>query len=204
MSESARKKAASERIERERILSEGGNPDEAFLRKQRIESFEQSKEAFVKKQNEKQVEIINKLLEEEKTAKKSASKSHSHGRKLSSSKKTHKTKQLISTTHEETPVIKDPEDKLISVSGNNDDSRQVPSSQDGVSLCGDREALLVEPEIRGLWDKAQSSVGVVKRERSKMEVAMMQETLDKLKRSKITKQVVAGREFKVRKNVSCN
>ncbi len=213
-SEGAKKKAVKDRIERERILSEGGNPDQAFLRKQRIESFELSKEAFLKKQNEGKVEIINKLLEEEKILKKSAAKSHSHSpqessRKLSKLKKTSKTNQLSTTTHEEVPTIRDPEDKLISVSGNDEpvlDSHRLPSSQDGgVSGRGDGEAILVEPDIRGLWDQGHGSVGVVKRERSKVEVEMMEEALDKLKRSNITKQVVAGREFKVREGlISCS
>ena len=227
-SEGAKKKAVKDRIERERILSEGGNPDQEFLRKQRIESFELSKEAFLKKQNEGKVEIINKLLEEEKILKKSAAKSHSHSpqessRKLSKLKKTSKTNQLSTTTHEEVPTIRDPEDKLISVSGNDEPvlgSHGLPSSHgdgvsgrgdgvsgrgDGVSGRGDGEAILVEPDIRGLWDQGHGSVSVVKRERSKVEVEMMEEALDKLKRSNITKQVVAGREFKVREGlISCS
>ena len=81
--EKSKKRQIQDQREREQVLSEGGNPDETFLRRQRKESFELNKESFLKRQNERQVEIINRLLEEEKMLKKiekKIAKSHWHER----------------------------------------------------------------------------------------------------------------------------
>ncbi len=212
-SHSAKKREAAEEQERKRVLAEGGDPDEAILRKRKIESFELTREAFLKKKNERQVEIVNKLLAEEKALKKSEarlSKSHWHNRsdgphhsKKQLSKGTHRGKQLPPTIidDEDTPTIIDSIERTISEDIDTKiepvPPQQPPSPAEGRTILEDDTRTLVEPEIRGLWDKSQKSTNTVKKDRSKMEEKMMQEAMNKLKKSNVTKQVVAGREFKV-------
>ncbi len=210
-SQSAKRRQAKEQQERKRVLSEGGDPDEAILRKQRIESFELSREAFLKKQNERQVEIVNKLLEEEKALKKSEvklSKSHwrsrqdePHPSKKIPSKKRRRVKQLSPITYEEdAPAISDPNEMFedIDTKPESEPLQEPSGPTEGRKILDHHDgATLIEPEIRGLWEKDTKTVSIVKKERSKMETVMMQEAMEKLKKSNVTKQVVAGREFKV-------
>ena len=217
-SESTKQKQAQEQREREKIQSEGGNPDEVLLRKQRVESFGLSKEAFLKKQSERQVEIINKLLEEEKMLKKAEeklSKSHWYGKqqcphpsKRLSSKKPRRVKSLqrhsATSPDKASPIDKAVEpitlserDLSTSPVVHEDTLKEGKVHPEQIAITNKEESL-AEPEIRGLWEKGQSSVGMIKRERSKVEEEMMREAMDKLKKSNVIKQVVAGREFKVR------
>ena len=81
--EQAKRMKESERLERERILVEGGNPEEIFLMRQRATQFEKERKKFRAKQNQRQLEIVTKLVEEEKVQKrleKERSKSHWHWR----------------------------------------------------------------------------------------------------------------------------
>ena len=81
--EESKKLKEEERRERERILAEGGNPEEVFLMRKRASQFEKEKKEFKGKQNQRQLEIVSKLLEEEKLQKrleKVQSKSHWHSR----------------------------------------------------------------------------------------------------------------------------
>ena len=96
------------------------------------------------------------------------------------------------------------------------------SSPSGLLYSASRRDVMLAPEIRGLWDdspvdtwqasvvsevrRTQSQTGyrhhdgnsvVVKKAVSKAEEVMMQTSLKKLKESIVSKQVVAGREFKV-------
>ena len=81
--EGSKKRKEEERRERERIIAEGGNPEEVFLMRKRASQFEKEKKEFKEKQNQRQLEIVSKLLEEEKLQKrleKVQSKSHWHSR----------------------------------------------------------------------------------------------------------------------------
>ena len=81
--EENKKVKEEERRERERILAEGGNPEEVFLMRKRANQFEKEKKDFKEKQNQRQLEIVSKLLEEEKLQKRLErvqSKSHWHSR----------------------------------------------------------------------------------------------------------------------------
>ena len=81
--ENERKQRKLEKAERDQILSEGGNPDEVFLKRQRIETFKKTKHAFTKKQRERQLQIVSQLLEESQMQKKletKFSKAHWHNR----------------------------------------------------------------------------------------------------------------------------
>lgn len=211
-SETAKKKAARELIERERILSKGGNPDQIFLRKQRVKSLELSKEAFLKKQTERQVEIINKLLEEEKKLKKAEktfSKSHWHSRqecphptKRLSRKKPHRVKYIAHTSdiQEDNIPSSSTSDEVIHEKNDNKAVQykvETSATKPAVSTIGVDEANLVEPDIRGLWE-GQSSPSVRSKEQSKIKAEKMTVAMEKLKKSIVRKQVVTGREFKVK------
>jgi hypothetical protein len=60
-----------------------------------------------------------------------------------------------------------------------------------------------KPENKGddpvVWREEGEGEGLVKREKSKAELEMMQRAMEKLKKSAIIKQVAGGREFKVRR-----
>ena len=237
--EKSKKRQVQDRRERERILSEGGNPDETFLRRQRMESFELNKESFRKRQNERQVEIINRLLDEEKMLKKienKIAKSHWHERQECP----HPTKRLSSkkrrarrikyrdsdgiSDHEGAPGINDTNEtdgigrdssinKTVFDQSSDegepirphpgDTHREVVATRLNPVDDGGAESL-AEPEIRGLWDETQflskaggDNDGVPRRHRSKAELDMMRNAMDKLKKSSVIKQVAAGKEFKV-------
>ena len=83
VTEKQRKQKRAEVAERERIFTEGGNPDEELLKKRRIEEFARSKELYENKQRERQLEIVSQLLEEGKMERKTErkiAKAHWHNR----------------------------------------------------------------------------------------------------------------------------
>jgi len=81
--ETEKKQRKLEKVERDQILLEGGNPDEVFLKRQRIEMFKKTKAAFTKKQRDRQLQIVSQLLKESRMQKRletKFSKSHWHNR----------------------------------------------------------------------------------------------------------------------------
>ena len=69
--------------ERDRILAGGGNPDEVFLKRKRVEDFEKKREEFNQQERERQVEIVSRLLVESKVRKRverQLGKAHWHNR----------------------------------------------------------------------------------------------------------------------------
>ncbi|XP_077980899.1 cilia- and flagella-associated protein 74-like isoform X2 [Glandiceps talaboti] len=66
----ARQALDSEDAERLELLESGKNPDEIMLRKKRYKNFEAEKEEFDADQRDKQVEIVSRILKEEKQMKK--------------------------------------------------------------------------------------------------------------------------------------
>ncbi|XP_066929117.1 cilia- and flagella-associated protein 74-like isoform X2 [Clytia hemisphaerica] len=58
-----------EKDERQKLLLMGENPDEVVTRRKRIRQFERDKEAFERKQREREIEIVNKIVTEEKQMK---------------------------------------------------------------------------------------------------------------------------------------
>lgn len=63
-------KEEEELKERQEILAQGLNPDEELTRRKRIRQFEKDKEAYERRQRERQVEIVDNILKEEKQMKK--------------------------------------------------------------------------------------------------------------------------------------
>ena len=81
--EKERQRKLSKLAERERILAEGGNPDQELLKRQRVEEFEKKRESFECRQRERQVAIVGQLLEEaeaQQRAERKTAKAHWHGR----------------------------------------------------------------------------------------------------------------------------
>lgn len=229
-SKTLKKKHAQDSRERERILLEGGNPDETLLRRQRIESFDLNKKSFLKQQNERHVDIINLLLEEEEIRKKNEKKLlkpqwherqkysyPSKSKSLSTKKKRTKRDSVdiseadgsdkkASGNETSTKTARTDEDHLKIVT--NDD---LSLDEDEIGRKGRTKTLksadeegtesLAEPEIRGLWDQTESSRNVegdtTGRYKTKSELEMTRNALNRLAKTNVIKQVAAGREFKV-------
>ena len=85
-SEQERRRKKGEEEERDGIVARGGNPSEVALRKKRATEFKETKEAFESRKQERQLEIVAKLLEEEKLSKRRrghTSKAVPHSQQLS-------------------------------------------------------------------------------------------------------------------------
>lgn len=176
--EQSKKMKELEKMEREKIVSEGGNPEEVFLMRKRAGEFEKHREMFKARQNERQLEIVTKLLEEGKQKKRmerEQSKSHWHGRQkprphpskrnLNASANRKLVKNEVIHKQSGTSDSKDDAVVEISVDGENDikhPNKETYSDEDdvGVQLVDDvtleqldEESVLV-PEIRGHWGTA--------------------------------------------------
>ena len=212
--EESKKVKEEERRERERILAEGGNPEEVFLMRKRASQFEKDKKEFKDKQNQRQLEIVSKLLEEEKLQKRLErvqSKSHWHSRQqrphpskrnLQAGAKKRKKREISDehsvltstaelavqeegvTASEEAKVVEKSRSKQLAV-----DSSDEEFDDDLLNKPADKGD---DPVIR-----REEGEGLVKREKSKAELEMMQRAMEKLKKSATIKQVAGGREFKV-------
>ena len=225
------KQQAEEEEERKKILEEKGVPEEHFLRKQRLEQFQSMLSLFKQKQKERKLNIVEKLLREDKLNKQSQPGLHKGHTKTSG----RRTKAKESSN----PALLS-SNKLASDGGSGDVELQ--GLQESSSSDSDTEKLtpdtpqgkhmstLIEPEIRGLWEKSpkpthlrefskpsltvtlsggeggSTEVGSIpagertqgpKKGPSKAEVMIMKKAMEKLKRSKVSKQIAAGREFKV-------
>ena len=53
-------------LEKKRILENDGIPEEHFLRKKRLEEFQEKVENYKKKHKERRLDIVEKLVREEK------------------------------------------------------------------------------------------------------------------------------------------
>lgn len=63
--ERERRARKEEEQAREAILEAGGNPHQEFLRRKRVSEYEEKRAEFARKQHEAKVEIVARLLEEE-------------------------------------------------------------------------------------------------------------------------------------------
>ena len=222
--EESKKLKEEERKERERIVAEGGNPEEVFLMRKRASQFEKEKKEFKEKQNQRQMEIVSKLLEEEKLQKrleKVQSKSHWHSRqqrphpsKRNLQAGTRKRKKREISDDQSVPTSNAEQDvqegDAVNEAKSEEKSKRkqlaVDSSDeefggdllDHSSLDKAKDSR-VEPMIKGEDPvvKKREGEGAIKREKSKAEIEMMQRAMEKLKKSAIIKQVAGGREFKV-------
>ncbi|CAB4013133.1 Hypothetical predicted protein [Paramuricea clavata] len=212
--------------EREEILTEGLNPDEVLTRRKRIRQFEKDKETFEKRQRERQIEIADKLVREEKQMKKRyqqqpqlwTDKQRDRNKRFGRRKSKSKSLRVYSGSSS-MEYSADAEDaggafvpsKLITVSSDDEDefspfghtSRDEEKEGDSDHEGDD----LAEPEFRGLWeeneknenknlDRAETKLKFTDHIPSKTEQEMMERALMKQKESIVQKQVAVGREFK--------
>lgn len=217
-----------EELERKTILEEKGIPEEHFLRKKRFQQFQTMLENFKKKQEERKLNIVEKLLKEEqfnKQTKLTSSREQSYRSKPK--KKKHSRVSLTAPSHDSIGLMdKQRREALEQVSTSESDSDLQDEGIPCHALSAKQMNNVMEPEIRGLWDRslaptALTTAGLspvksasvlekegstvsnrklskpVKKKTSKMEVQMMEKAMEKLRKSKVLKQIAAGREFKV-------
>ena len=230
--EEGKKVKEEERRERERILAEGGNPEEVFLMRKRASQFEKEKKKFKEKQNQRQLDIVSRLLEEEKLQKrleKVQSKSHWHSRQqrphpskgnLQADAKKRKKRELSDDQIRSSANQDIQEGDAMSEARLEEEGKSKQLAKDssdekfGGDLVGriklgsldkDKDSRM-ELEIKGEDPviKKGDGEGVMKREKSKAEMEMIQRAMEKLKKSAIIKQVAGGREFKVGRLSVCS
>ncbi|RMX35928.1 hypothetical protein pdam_00005199 [Pocillopora damicornis] len=211
-------KEEEELQERQEIFAEGLNPDEELTRRKRI------RQAYERRQRERQVEIVENILKEEKQMKKRyqqqpqlwPEKQRERVKRIS--RRRPKPKFFKSTSGSSSVEYSaDVEDtggqhtpgKLGAVSSEDDEDDFSPygeTSRDEAKE-GDSEAEgeeLAQPEFRGLWEEGVHKASEKKEHRfkfathipSKMEQEMMERALMKQRAGIVQKQVAAGREFK--------
>lgn len=215
-------KEEEELEERQEILSQGLNPDEEQTRRKRIRQFEKDKEAYERRQRERQVEIVDNILKEEKQMKKRYQQQPQlwpeKQRVKRINRRRPKPKFFKSTSGSSSVEYSaDVEDtggqhtsgKLGAVSSEDDEDDFSPygeTSRDEAKE-GDSDAEgeeLAQPEFRGLWEEGAYKESEKKEHRfkfashipSKMEQEMMERALMKQRAGIVQKQVAAGREFK--------
>lgn len=217
-------KEEEELTERQEILAQGLNPDEELTRRKRIRQFEKDKEAYERRQRERQVEIVDNILKEEKQMKKRyqqqpqlwPEKQRERVKRIS--RRRPKPKFFKSTSGSSSVEYSaDVEDtggqhtpgKLGAVSSEDDEDDFSPygeTSRDEAKE-GDSDAEgedLAQPEFRGLWEEGVHKASEKKEHKfkfathmpSKMEQEMMERALMKQRAGIVQKQVAAGREFK--------
>ncbi|XP_078697450.1 cilia- and flagella-associated protein 74-like [Branchiostoma floridae x Branchiostoma belcheri] len=219
--------AVQEEGERQEVLGEGGNPEEVLLRRKRQKQFERDKEMFEAQQREKQQEIVARIIREEKQMKHRKAQQPQlwpdarrdrakrvQGRKRKSRIIQHYTSGSSSVEYsadvEEVAPTKGPQDKLATVSSDDDfspyglTSRDERGDSESDSREGEDDENLAQPEFQGLWDQEHKAYKVPEDQEvapkpvggTKMEQQVLQQTLEKHRSGIIRKQVAAGREFK--------
>ncbi|XP_013404073.1 cilia- and flagella-associated protein 74-like, partial [Lingula anatina] len=218
-------KEAEER-ERQRILEEGGNPEEALLREKRQAEFDKLKEQHESRQRQHQVEIAQRILLEEQRMKKRMIQQpqlwNDPKREKAKRVAPHKRRKLRifqeseSSSHEYSGDVEDenrpPMDARIQMDSS-DEEKGVHSSPYGTisraelpDSDSETEANvdLAKPEFEGMWDKHKpyrvpkdAAEPIIKHPgASKMEQDIMVKVLDRHRENIVSKQVAAGREFK--------
>lgn len=231
--EKERKEQIKKDNEWKEILEDGGNPEEVFLRRKRLQQFHDKLDEFKKRQRERKLDIVVKLLEEEKSLRRemkriSPEKMHkipypikldSLIHKIKKKKKRRRKKKSDELTVSEEGEMKIDEATPESESSNEEETAEEEKKKPLVHVPQSSKSIksIMEPEIRGLWEKdpaikdtlpscrevildKEGKCKVEKRGPSKAEQQIMKRTLTNLRKSITVKQVAAGREFKVRIN----
>lgn len=201
--ERQRKIAQVEEEERMHTIKIGDNPDEVILRRKQMKHFENEKQKFEQKQKKSQLSIVSRLVEEEKIKKREETRlgqSHwqsqidttptkqvnNHWRK----KKKHRTSD---SSQNYTITTNEANEQQRKINENEEEEKEKEKEK----VIMEEEETLVSPDIPGLWKnvtKNNKKETIVKM--SKMEKQIMEQTMEKLKRSAVIKQITAGREFK--------
>ncbi|XP_065062279.1 cilia- and flagella-associated protein 74-like [Rhopilema esculentum] len=214
----------NEEQERGEIIAEGLNPDEVLTRRKRLRQFERDKEAFERKQREREIEIANKILSEEKQVKRKQQQQpqlypdRQRDRVKRVTKRKPKQKFSRSSGSESMEYSADVEDtggrvsscnrlgsRLAKVSSDDDDfSPYGATSRDEAKTGESEEEVTIVPEFKGLWETDQGEMKdeSVKnwrgenQEYSTYEQQMILDALEKQRENIVQKQVAAGKEFK--------
>ncbi|XP_031553439.1 cilia- and flagella-associated protein 74-like, partial [Actinia tenebrosa] len=219
----AREREEEEQQEREELLAQGLNPNEVMTRRKRIRQFERDKEAFEKRQRERQIEIAENILKEEKQLK----KRYQQQPQLWPDKQRERSKRITrrrpkpkffkstsgSSSMEYSADVEDTGDqrfggRLVAVSSDDDDFSPYGETSRDEAKGGDSDADVTEdlavPEFKGLWEDTgdkgvhnkTSKLKFTNQLPSKMEQDIMDRSLMKQRAGIVQKQVAAGREFK--------
>uniref|UniRef100_H2YXK3 Abnormal spindle-like microcephaly-associated protein ASH domain-containing protein n=1 Tax=Ciona savignyi TaxID=51511 RepID=H2YXK3_CIOSA len=207
-----KKRDSAELLERNRVLREGGNPQQVLLRRKKKEKFEKEKLEFEAKQKVNRTEIVSSILKEKEN--------------IERRKKQQELKPIpkpsihtkIELTKDDKPVFLQQEKymqqsiqerEIDSVSSSS--VQDVPQSSSAVTIRkkpvvaddSEDEEDLAQPEFEGMWGQGHKAYKVPKEEAglkpiggTKMEHEIMKKTLAKHRDGIIVQQVAAGREFK--------
>lgn len=150
--EREKKRQISVELEKNKILEENGVPEEHFLRKKRLQQFQSMLETFKKKQGERKLDIVQKLLREEK------SKRPRQDKEQSSSNK-HRKRQALTApsgpraerapTGNKVEMVDEATEQVMSEVTCDTEQKVVSKTPAKDTPPVD----MVEPEIRGLWDR---------------------------------------------------
>jgi len=210
--------------ERNALIAEGLNPDEVLTRRKRLRQFEREKEAFERKQREREIEIVDKILSEEKQMKRRQQQQpqlwpdRQRDRAKRLTRRKPKQKFARSSGSESMEYSADVEDtggrvhsynrlgsRLTKVSSDDDDFSPYGATSRDEAITGDSEEdVIVAPEFKGLWEASQTQENEEdtpnwrgeKHEYSAYEQKMILEALEKQRENIVQRQVAAGKEFK--------
>lgn len=211
-----------EELERSKVVKENGIPEEHFLRKQRFQQFQSKVSTYKSQQEERKLEIVEKLLEEGKlkrqAKKRLAQERSEHAAKHAGRRNPPKKRTLTA------PLVEHADSSIPEQGHGGADGKDEVLSSDSSSdaemftVCDYllKDGTIMEPEIRGLWDEAPAAVSAgtgltpqeggsregphlpSKRKASKAELRIMKKAMEKLKSSKVQDQIAAGKKFKAR------
>lgn len=162
------KERAREAEQRKQAMLDGYNPDEVVLREKREREFTDKKTEFDSNQRQKHLEIVSKLLEEDKLKKKTekiAAKAHWQGRwpldgaqqpeMKSSHSQRRRTRQRLRINDNKAAVHGCSEE--VSESVHEEDVPDIAESEKVVKGL-DCDEGLDRPEIDGLWNKTGTAI----------------------------------------------
>ncbi|XP_070561828.1 cilia- and flagella-associated protein 74-like isoform X2 [Ptychodera flava] len=218
----ARQAAEAEDNERHELLESGENPDEILLRRKRLRNFEIDQQEFDEDQRDKQVDIVSRILKEEKQMKKrmqqypqlwpESKRDRERAKRLGRPRRKarigiiHETSGSSSMEYcadvEEAAPVHKPSSKLTTVSSDDDDDFSpygVTSRDEKGSDSEDRDETLAKPEFKGLWDQRHKAYKVPKDEEQKFNLTHYQ---SKMERAIMTEALEKHRSGVVKKQVA--
>ena len=203
--EKVQKDAERDGQRREMLLAKQ-DPDEFFLKEERVGKYQRGKKTFEKKIVEGKEKILGKIIQEEQNRiKQEKKKANSHWMDKYDSQHPHyfknPSRKLPRMKRHNRPqsggsVKRLPRESVALISGEEvgvgDDSSE-GEVDNKIDSPSSGEEILPEPEYRGLWE---TGVEPKKQQHKLISDESMQKAMEKLKTNIIKKQVAAGREFK--------
>ncbi|XP_074074808.1 cilia- and flagella-associated protein 74 [Macrotis lagotis] len=202
-----------EEAEKLLVASQGGDVFKYTLHKKKIMEQDLRRRLFEEEQKTRKCEIVTRLLKEDAYEEKmkqrelnleSGKRWMIQAKRLPSLKE-RTWKHFMDIVEGRSPVLaKEPDSQKDSYTFDHEHSLSIFSTEFGeLTNENQEEEILTEPEIMGLWSEKYQPYKVEKDELehkpvggTKMEQAILANTLEKLRSGIIHKQVVSGREFK--------